>query len=130
MLDQAIPSLPPPPPPPPDWHNRREGQTSTELRHVVPAKRYMGEAPLVYPVMVYQQQADIAEQQNVIRDPRVSLCQRFRIHLGVTVHGGTSVSNRMSWTLSGTLWALRKWSIKSCGVPFQAVHHNTGHRHN
>ena len=41
----------------------------------------MGEAPLVYPVMVYQRQADIAEQQNVIRDPGVSRRQRFRIHL-------------------------------------------------
>ena len=35
----------------------------------------------MYPVMVYQRQADIAKQQNVIRDPGVSRRQRFHIHL-------------------------------------------------
>ena len=35
----------------------------------------------MYPEVVYQRQADIAEQQNVIGDPGVSRRQRFRIHL-------------------------------------------------
>ena len=55
-----------------DWQNRREGQQSTEPRHVVPSKRYMGKAPLVYSVVVHQRQADIAEQQDVIGDTGVS----------------------------------------------------------
>ena len=40
------------------------------------------------------------------------------------------VSNLMCCTSSGTLWDPRTWSIKSCGAPFQTVHHETGHLHN
>ena len=41
----------------------------------------MGKSPLVHPVVVYQRQADIAEQQNVIGYPGVSRRQRVCIHL-------------------------------------------------
>ena len=41
----------------------------------------MGNAPLVYPVVMCQRQADIAKQQNVIRYPGVTRRQRVHIHL-------------------------------------------------
>ena len=108
-------------------HGQR--QQSLQLWHIVPPEGDMREPALVDPVMMYQWQVDVTEQQNVRRDSRVRLFHGIRAHLTSDGPRWNKLFKAGRLSVPRNIMRPPKM-IQSCGVPFHTVHQDTGHRHN